>query len=179
MTDPTYTVQNIARQMTDRLSQYIEAQYHIWDESLVRDRQRLLNEPGVIAREPYIESTPSYVAGQEYDNLRLPEPVKAVLRAATSTVENDTGIPRIPYLHQSAALEAFFSEGQDLVVSTGTGSGKTESFLMPIIGSLALERANRPASYARPGVRAILIYPMNALVNDQLGRMRIGAHKPL
>jgi ATP-dependent helicase YprA (DUF1998 family) len=174
MTDPTYTVQNIARQMKDRLSQYIEAQYHIWDETLVRDRQRLLNEPGVIAREPYIESTPSYVAGQVYDNLRLPEPVKAALRAATSTVDNDTGIPRIPYLHQAAALEAYFSEGegQDLVVSTGTGSGKTESFLMPIIGSLALEKANRPASYARPGVRAILIYPMNALVNDQLTRLR-------
>src|ERR1700687_3683781 len=122
MTDATYTVQNIARQMKDRLSQYIEAQYHIWDESLVRDRQRLLNEPGVIAREPYIESTPSYVAGQAYDNLRLPEPVKDALRAATSTVEYDTGIPRTPYLHQAAALEAFFSEGKDLVVSTGTGS---------------------------------------------------------
>jgi ATP-dependent helicase YprA (DUF1998 family) len=172
MTEPTYTVQNIARQMTDRLGQYIEAQYHIWDETLVRDRQQLLREPGVIAREPYIESTPSYVAGQAYDSLCLPEPVKAVLRAATSTADSSTGIPRNPYLHQAAALEAFFTEGQDLVVSTGTGSGKTESFLMPIIGSLALERANRPASYARAGVRAILIYPMNALVNDQLTRLR-------
>ena len=172
MTDPTYTVQNIARQMKDRLSQYIEAQYHIWDETLVRDRQRLLSEPGVIAREPYIESTPSYVAGQAYDILRLPEPVKAALRAATSSVGNDTGIPRTPYQHQASALEAFFSEGEDLVVSTGTGSGKTETFLMPIIGSLALEKANRPVSYSRPGVRAILLYPMNALVNDQLTRLR-------
>src|ERR1700674_3561061 len=108
MTDPTYTVQNIARQMKGRLSKYIEAQYHIWDETLVRDRQRLLGEPGVIAREPYIESTPSYVAGEAYDNLRLPAPVKAALRAATSSVGNETGIPRTPYQHQAEALEALF-----------------------------------------------------------------------
>jgi ATP-dependent helicase YprA (DUF1998 family) len=170
MSDTDYTVQNIARQMKARLSQYIEAQYHIWDESLVRDRQLMLSEPGVIAREPYIESTPSYLAGEPYATLRLPDPVKAILRAATAA--GGSGIPRIPYQHQASGLEAFFGEGFDLVVSTGTGSGKTETFLMPILGSLALEKATRPPSYSRAGVRAILVYPMNALVNDQLTRLR-------
>src|SRR5205085_2913947 len=55
---------------------------------------------------------------------------------------------------------------------TGTGSGKTESFLMPILGSLVVERRERPASFELPGCRALLLYPMNALVSDQLGRIR-------
>jgi len=172
MSEATYTVQNIARQLKDRLSQYLEAQYHIWDETLVRDRRRLLNDANVIAREPFIESTPTYVAGKQYDELRIPATVKELLRVATASDAHDTGVPRTPYQHQALALEAFFHEGKDLVVSTGTGSGKTESFLMPVIGSLAVERSIRPESYNRAGMRAILIYPMNALVNDQLARLR-------
>lgn len=96
-----------------------------------------------------------------------------LLESASRKVgDRATGIPSVPYAHQSEALEAFFRDDKDLVISTGTGSGKTESFLMPIIGSLALEKASRPTSYAIPGVRALLLYPMNALVNDQISRLR-------
>lgn len=56
---------------------------------------------------------------------------------------------------------------------TGTGSGKTESFLLPILGKLAREAAARPELFRdQPAVRALILYPMNALVNDQLGRLR-------
>jgi ATP-dependent helicase YprA (DUF1998 family) len=56
---------------------------------------------------------------------------------------------------------------------TGTGSGKTESFLLPILGKLAREAKAKPAMFAeRPAMRALVLYPMNALVNDQLGRLR-------
>src|SRR5262249_37294218 len=73
---------------------------------------------------------------------------------------------------QAMALEAFLGHDQEIIVATGTGSGKTESFLMPILGSLAVESSTRPRSWIIPGVRALLLYPMNALVNDQLGRLR-------
>jgi ATP-dependent helicase YprA (DUF1998 family) len=172
MTNQTYTVGSVAQRLRSKLAQYIEAQYHIWDESLVRDRRLLLDEPNVIWREPFIEATPSYVYGAPYTQLTLPEEVKTVLEAAAGATDSKTGIPKTPYAHQTRALEAYFRDRQDLVVSTGTGSGKTESFLMPILGALAIERATRPESYARPGVRALLIYPMNALVNDQLARLR-------
>ncbi|MDQ3010693.1 MAG: DEAD/DEAH box helicase, partial [Acidobacteriota bacterium] len=56
------------------------------------------------------------------------------------------------------------SNNRNLVVASGTGSGKTEYFLLPIINDLL--------SDPTPGVRALLIYPMNALVNDQLTRLR-------
>ena len=58
------------------------------------------------------------------------------------------------------------------MVATGTGSGKTETFLYAILGALALEGAERRDSFAHHGVRALLLYPMNALVSDQTARLR-------
>ncbi|MCH9662645.1 MAG: DEAD/DEAH box helicase [Gammaproteobacteria bacterium] len=71
------------------------------------------------------------------------------------------------YGHQEEAIRAITSQ-RHTIVSTGTGSGKTESFLYPIISRcLALRDQNR-----RPGIVAVIVYPMNALAEDQLGRMR-------
>ncbi len=73
-----------------------------------------------------------------------------------------------PYDHQADALElALAPPHRDLVVTTGTGSGKTETFLLPILGRLAAEATTR-TSFSTRAVRALLLYPMNALVNDQL-----------
>src|SRR5262249_35843720 len=55
----------------------------------------------------------------------------------------------------------------------GTGSGKTECFLVPMLGMLYNEACTRPASFAQPGMRVLILYPMNALVNDQLSRLRL------
>jgi ATP-dependent helicase YprA (DUF1998 family)/Zn finger protein HypA/HybF involved in hydrogenase expression len=86
--------------------------------------------------------------------------------------EPETGIPRLPYFHQAEALELFLNEDRDLIVATGTGSGKTETFLMPVVGKFAIEASTQPASWKRSGVRALILYPMNALVNDQVARLR-------
>jgi hypothetical protein len=69
--------------------------------------------------------------------------------------------------HQEAAIRSVHA-GKTTLVSTGTGSGKTEAFLYPII-SRCLELQDAGAS---PGVVAALIYPMNALAEDQLDRLR-------
>lgn len=170
MSDHSYTLRNLGRQLPEHLAQYLEAQYHIYDEHLVRERRDLLWQPGVIHQAPYVEATPSYVVGRPYSELSLPKEVVDVLSAAVN--DRVTGIPRVPYAHQTQALEAFFQSGEELVVSTGTGSGKTETFLMPVLGSLAIEKSRRPLSYSLPAVRALLLYPMNALVNDQIARLR-------
>ena len=77
----------------------------------------------------------------------------------------------VPYpsvrAHQDAAIRSVHA-GNTTLVSTGTGSGKTESFLYPIISRcLELQEQDAP-----PGVIAVLIYPMNALAEDQLDRLR-------
>lgn len=72
------------------------------------------------------------------------------------------------YMHQETALRKV-NAGRNLIVSTGTGSGKTETFLIPIINDLLRERARGTLG---PGVRALLLYPMNALANDQVDRLR-------
>jgi hypothetical protein len=78
---------------------------------------------------------------------------------------------RTPYKHQTEALRLILEEQQNIVIATGTGSGKTESFLMPILDSLLKERDSGQLS---PGVQAIIVYPMNALAADQLERIGEG-----
>ncbi|CAM2011406.1 DEAD/DEAH box helicase [Acanthopleuribacter pedis] len=65
--------------------------------------------------------------------------------------------------HQFEALHKSIVENKNLLIATGTGSGKTESFLYPLAHMLLDDPDLR-----RPGVRVLLIYPMNALANDQL-----------
>jgi len=71
------------------------------------------------------------------------------------------------YAHQEEAIRAI-ADGRPTLVSTGTGSGKTEAFLYPII-SRCLELRDEGEG---AGIRAIIIYPMNALAEDQLERIR-------
>ena len=70
-----------------------------------------------------------------------------------------------PYLHQEQAFERLGGQRKlSTLVATGTGSGKTESFLLPILDHCLSKAGQR-------GVKAILIYPMNALATDQAGRI--------
>ena len=71
------------------------------------------------------------------------------------------------YGHQEKAIRAIVG-GRPTVVSTGTGSGKTECFLYPVVSRCLALRDEGAAS----GITAVIIYPMNALAEDQLGRLR-------
>lgn len=165
----TYSVRSVHKALLETLHQYLSATYHIWDEWLISERDRILREEGNTYQVPRLEATPQYMAGNPYSELQIPAETKAILNCAAS--DPSTGIPTIAYSHQCLAIENF-NNGRDLIVATGTGSGKTESFLMPILSSLAVEAKQRQKCWERHGARAILLYPMNALVNDQLSRLR-------
>jgi len=169
LTYSNYSVNSVHKKLTETFHQYLSAQYHIWDEGLISERDRILAKVGNTFQSPRLEATPHYAQGRPYADLKIPAEARDVLRRASQ--ERRTGIPKIAYAHQCSALEKF-AAGNDLIVATGTGSGKTESFLMPILSSLTVEAARRPTSWSKNGVRAILLYPMNALVNDQLARLR-------
>ena len=158
----------VAQRIHLRLQRYLEAQYHIRDSALIDERRCILEEPGGISQRPFVEVTPSYSVLPDFSNLKLPSTIKSLL--ADFTPWRVGVFP--PYKHQADALEAFFEDQNDLIVATGTGSGKTETFLYSILGALALEGSERPTSFKRHGIRALLLYPMNALVSDQTARLR-------
>ncbi|MHB1560175.1 MAG: DEAD/DEAH box helicase [Isosphaeraceae bacterium] len=115
---------------------------------------------------PFLEATPPFRAGQSLAEL--------VRGNVLSPRFLDLCGPALPlerplYAHQAAAIRKAVS-GRNLVIATGTGSGKTESFLVPILDELLREEER--GTLSRPGVRALLLYPMNALANDQVGRLR-------
>lgn len=169
------TINETITRLHEALTEYIEATYHISAPSLIAQRQELLRKPEVIHQIPYLESTPRYEAGKAFADMEgLP---KAALEIFQALSRSEGDFPRIlydpPYRHQSESIDGSLIQGKNLVVMTGTGSGKTESFLLPILGKLAREAKASPRSFGEESaMRALILYPMNALVNDQLGRLR-------
>ncbi|MGL4942089.1 MAG: DEAD/DEAH box helicase [Thermoguttaceae bacterium] len=148
------------------LLRYIESAYHLSDEKLLRQREELLNAEGTIAQRPYLESAAKYKPGPQFNELQVtPEVARCLTAFAKSGLLFDP-----PHQHQADAIETVLTEHKNIIVTTGTGSGKTECFLLPILGRLIAE-AEKP-SFQMRAVRTLLLYPMNALVNDQLGRLR-------
>ena len=169
------TIDQTVEELRRALREYIEAAYHISDPGMVEQRAQLLGELGVIFQRPYLESTPRYVLGNKYAQIPgLDSKVASLLTALAKPIQGKQLIYDPPYKHQADAIEQILVRHKSLMVMTGTGSGKTESFLLPILGKLAQEAAHRPTSFARhSALRAMILYPMNALVNDQLGRLRL------
>jgi ATP-dependent helicase YprA (DUF1998 family) len=159
-----------------RLREYIEAVYHISDPGLLERRRQLLDQIGVIRQPAFLESTKAYASGPRFSEILAGlHPKLAEVVQAISQKEED-GLARVlfdpPYQHQADAISALVRDRKDIVVFTGTGSGKTECFTTPVLLRLLREAAEDAASFDVRAVRAIIIYPMNALVNDQLGRLR-------
>ncbi|MGP2438637.1 DEAD/DEAH box helicase [Streptomyces sp. JW3] len=144
-----------AEQVRDSLSQYLSTTYALADESTRRALERFLGDPeDGIFRGPY---------------LRIRTPFRAA--------EDDgwqrhlTWWPRgfRPHRHQAVAwqrLSTLNGPAEPTLVTTGTGSGKTESFLVPL-----LDHCRRERQAGREGVKAVLLYPMNALATDQAHRI--------
>ena len=171
------TIGQTAQQIHESLSDYIESAYHVSDSTLVGQRKQILSASGVIHQRPYLESTPRYQTGTRFGDLGLD---KAVIEIFSTVFEPDTdaGVARLihdpPYQHQAESAKLTLVDNRSIVVMTGTGSGKTECFLLPILGKLASEAHGKGTEFGNASaMRAMVLYPMNALVNDQLGRLRL------
>lgn len=155
--------------LTGKLTDYIKAQYFAENDLLMNVADELLSKKGVIYQEPYIEVTRNYKSSDSgFKNIKLDEKRKNILKAL---MDAQLGVFKTPFSHQIKALEAYY-EGKNVLVTTGTGSGKTECFLWPIMTDLIYEANYQEKSWKQEGIRALIMYPMNALVSDQLGRMR-------
>jgi len=215
---------------------YLETAFRIGDAAVSEERRALLERPGELCTEPIIELLPRYervsfflhelATGGEEDP-RIPglsKRQRAVFVELALSGLFDSEIVgdqrrasyRI-YTHQVEMLRHGISPGSPGIVTSGTGSGKTEAFLLPVFAMLTKEALNWPhpgpeflgrrwwqdvsgqpaEKYTdlpnRPGksnpsgscfrqqrtgekraaaVRALILYPMNALVEDQLSRLR-------
>lgn len=174
-------VQQYYQAIRDRLRNYIKSDYLANSETLLLYVDDLLgelcSEYTNIAREPYIETSASYK--KIADGIRNSHLIEqGIKESLLKLVKESLGIFLDPFEHQVNALEYFLS-GRDLFVSTGTGSGKTECFLWPIIAKSFDEAKKHNLAFRMEAVRTLIIYPMNALVSDQLSRFRkiIGSEK--
>ncbi len=190
---------------------YYDSPFALRYESLMDERRASLETEGIAHREPYIELLPPYDSSdrtleQACQELRLPLEM-AYLTNATGLFPEELQL----YEHQWQALRSSMQDRRHVVVTAGTGSGKTECFLLPILASLLQEARGYPDAEGAPqiepwrrpsprpdgwdwwrrpnfkgtppcsrpqdenrqaAVRAMILYPMNALVEDQLMRLR-------
>jgi DEAD/DEAH box helicase domain-containing protein len=193
-------------QLQMNLKRYIKSAFGTNSATFESDRAKLLDTHGVLFQDLYVELLPEYAKTGSLDQLLIREPMfakerwpKAFSRIVSAGLfKPDASL----YKHQAEMLKMSMS-GRHCVVVTGTGSGKTESFLLPVFAQIVreaisswrpvseLQNSNNNAQWTSknpplwdqsrrvarnesrtPAVRALILYPMNALVEDQLSRLR-------
>lgn len=138
----------LARQLQQGLADYITTTFPMTNHLFQGSLDKLLATKDAVFQEPYLA-------------VRLPFRVAADMPDLFLSIH----IPFKPYLHQQRAFERLTGEdGRSTLIATGTGSGKTECFLYPILEYCYRHRGES-------GIKALIIYPMNALASDQAKRI--------
>lgn len=141
---------------------YLLTAYPLRDPHLRYAFQQQLEQPGNLWQHPYLEGSQPYRSSKSIEQLVN----QGVLEPEMATLFTPSN--RRLYEHQEKAVRAVVEQQQNIIVATGTGSGKTECFLIPMLNMLLKEKDNLSLA----GVRVVILYPMNALVNDQVKRLR-------
>ena len=200
---------NYLREMYIR---YVDSPFDLRYPDLVQERQQLIDRDGRIYRYPLLEAVPVYRKCKEvfgkiaHTSLGPVWPDGLVNDLADFLPLGLFPAGRQPYTHQQETFDESILRRNDVIVTTGTGSGKTECFFLPIAAALIREsaswsapgnlepqrdwwrhsmvrgkrrnwapRISQRAHETRPAaVRALILYPLNSLVEDQLGRLRDG-----
>ena len=154
---------DLAREIEERYLRYLKTTLYFRDPDLRASFDEVLRS-GPLSKGPYLEGTPVFKRSRTPESLfqsllgfRPDEGLLRVIHHGTPTL----------YKHQEDAIREIYG-GQNVIVATGTGSGKTEAFLYPILLHLYQEYSKGTLC---PGTRALILYPMNALANDQRERL--------
>lgn len=138
----------LAKQLQKGIGDYIETTFPMTNEPFKGSVQKMLANKGSVYLEPYVA-------------VRLPFRVAEKMPTCFEAIHP----AYLPYVHQQKAFERLTGDdGRSTLVATGTGSGKTECFLYPILEYCYQHRGER-------GIKALIIYPMNALATDQAKRI--------
>ena len=160
----------LSQQLQDTLVSYLTTTFDVnrdgQEPALAEFLKQSFTEQHALFAGPYLELTPPYKTAETLQQLAAEGVISPkLLELPCFKQQKPLPVDRPLYTHQAAALRKLCVENRNIVVSSGTGSGKTECFLIPILNDLLIDDS--------PGVRAVLVYPLNALVNDQLDRLRI------
>jgi len=154
---------------------YIDTSLFFSNKILEDERNVLLNSDETITKYPIIEFTPKYKSYDTIENicdeLQIDQRFASFVRKGLFPNFGDQKSQL--YVHQYDSLKAAAKERKNLIVTTGTGSGKTECFLFPLFYDILKEKLNATKEMAsRPAVRGLILYPLNALAEDQMRRLR-------
>ena len=137
---------------------YVETFQNVDDETINAWIENRIETGKVLWKEPFVQLNQRFQYGDTLEEFvaddKLHEGILDVFIGAG-------GDPIEPYKHQTEAIQSIQS-GNNTIVSTGTGSGKSFAFGIPIV-SHCLEAKER----GEDGIKAVIIYPMNALANSQ------------
>ncbi len=160
---PDIDIQDWPERIRQSYENYLKTSF-FFKEPLLRDSfQKALGEEGSLLKGPFPEPQREFARGLHAHMLAaecFPDGAEGLLPAL---------LDRPLYTHQERAIRATHIDELNVVVATGTASGKTESFLYPIL--FELYRQHLAGEIEKPGVRAMILYPMNALANDQRERL--------
>ena len=187
MPDP----RTVFTRLREQVFRYYGTPYRLRVPEVEAERLALLDRDGATWREPWIEAIADYeLTGDGFATALdvIEAPAELARFASCGLIE----YPDI-FKHQRDALRDSRA-GYNVAITAGTGSGKTESFLLPVVSALIEESASwtgtspigdqwwdtggswtpqRADEHGRmPGIRTLILYPMNALVEDQLVRLR-------
>ena len=146
-----------------RYENYLKTSFFFKKPELRASFQAALQEQGSLLKGPFPEFAGGFMTGLNAPALAeecFPNKSAGLLPAL---------IKGPLYMHQERAIRTTHIEGRNVVVATGTASGKTESFLYPVL--FDLYRQHLAGELEEQGVRAMILYPMNALANDQRERL--------
>lgn len=147
-------------ELNQRMKRYLMTALPISERfpKISRQAKDYLSMDDVLVKGPYLEGIPDFPKGASLKDMVEEGVLHEGFQGLAPNVYS-----RPLHKHQEKAIRATVTDSQNIVVATGTGSGKTECFLYPLIQRL-LELNVKD----NPGIRAILVYPLNALANDQL-----------
>ncbi len=151
-----------ATYINKRYKEYLRSSFHFGNRTLQQKyEEELASEP--LFKGPYVALNLPFKRGKNLNQL-IQEGIVCKSFKRLDNIDFDRPL----YAHQEKAVRQI-GKGRSAIITTGTGSGKTECFLYPIINELLsdAEKGNHDI-----GIRAMFLYPMNALVNDQVDRIR-------
>ena len=122
------------------------------------EAEQYLSKTDILIKGPFLEAIPDFPKGCSLKDLVS----ESVLHPGFSHLGEEI-FSRKLHAHQETAIRRSVTHKENVVVATGTGSGKTDCFLFPMIDGLL-----KAGIADKPGIRAIIVYPLNALANDQL-----------